>query len=178
MRIGLSAAVALERETYFSNGAKGGRSTTDCRSGLNHHQTCTLQLRKIVPQLPDHGSDQGRAGAVIGAVHTGSATCLALQAWLDAAPIREGRLFRAVDRHGNVRIGLSDQAVALIVKRRTSRIGLDSAVFSGHSLGAGLATTAANAVKERLIQHWTRHRSFTLLRTCIRDGNAAGQVGV
>ena len=48
------------------------------------------------------------------------ATCpvRALQAWLEAAAIGDGPVFRAIDRHGNIADArLSDRAVALIVKR-------------------------------------------------------------
>jgi hypothetical protein len=54
----------------------------------------------------------------------------------------------------------------------------------GHSLCAGLATSAAeHDVEERIIQKQTRHRSVTILRTYIRDGemfrqNASGRVGL
>jgi integrase len=109
---------------------------------------------------------------------------VALQAWLDAAAITEGRVFWSVNRHGSVGAALSDQTVALIIKRRAAQVDLDSAAFSGHSLGAGLATAAAaHAVEAHLIQRQTRHRSVTVLRSYIRDGemfvgNASGRVGL
>jgi integrase len=55
---------------------------------------------------------------------------------------------------------------------------------SGHSLRAGLATAAAAAgVQERVIAATTGHRSMTVLRRYIRDGNlfsenAAAAVGL
>lgn len=131
-------------------------------------------------------TDPEGAGAVIGVVRTGSATCpvRAVQAWLEAVAITAGRVFRAVDRHGNVGAALSDQSVALIVKRRAGAVGLDPKDFSGHSLRAGLATAAASqGVEERIIQRQTRHRSLTVLRSYIREGetflgNASGRVGL
>jgi integrase len=131
-------------------------------------------------------TDQEGAGEVIGVVRTGTPTCpvTALQAWLEAAGITEGPVFRAVNRHGRPSPALSAQAVALIVKRRATAIGLDATVFAGHSLRAGLATAAAaNEVEERVIQRQTRHRSLTVLRSYIRAGevfvgNASGRVGL
>jgi integrase len=114
-------------------------------------------------------------------------TCpvLALQAWLDTAAITTGPIFRPIDRHGNIRPQrLSDRAVALIVKRHAEAAGLDAAKYSGHSLRAGLATSAAmGGASERAIMRQTRHRSLPMVRRYIREGdlfreNAAAQVGL
>ena len=109
----------------------------------------------------------------------------ALEAWLTASGITAGPLFRAVDRHGHVGPArLSDRAVALVVKRAARAAGLDPARFSGHSLRAGLATSAAAAgVEERVIAQQTGHRSLVVLRRYIRSGelfrqNAAAAVGL
>ena len=96
-----------------------------------------------------------------------------------------GPLFRAVDRHGRLGAGrLPDRAVALIVKRAALAAGLDPSRYAGHSLRAGLATSAAQAgVSERSIMAQTGHKSVTVARRYIRDGslfrdNAAAQVGL
>jgi len=109
----------------------------------------------------------------------------AVKAWCDAAGIAEGALFRSVNRHGQVQPGrLSDKAVALVVKRSAAAAGLDAAKYSGHSLRAGLATSAAAAgVQERAIMRQTGHKSVNMVRRYIREGelfrdNAAGQVGL
>ena len=130
--------------------------------------------------------DQAGEGQVVGIARTGSATCpvAALALWRGAAGIETGRLLRSVDRHGRVGDGLSDKAVALVVKRRAEAAGLDPALFSGHSLRAGLATSAAaHGLEERDIQRQTRHRSVAVLRRYIRDGalfraNVSGKIGL
>jgi integrase len=108
----------------------------------------------------------------------------AVQKWLTAAAIREGRVFRSVSRHDTVGAALSDQSVALVVKRRATLIGLDPARFTGHSLRARLAAAAAaaNGVEERIIMWQTRHAGVTV-RRYIRDGevfvgNATGRIGL
>lgn len=108
-----------------------------------------------------------------------------LQAWLDAAGIVEGAVFRGVNRHGQVRPGrLSDRAVALVVKRCARAAGIDDARFAGHSLRSGLATAAArNGASERAIMKQTGHRSTAMVRRYIHDGelfldNAAGVSGL
>ena len=73
---------------------------------------------------------------------------------------------------------------ALVVKRRAAAIGLDPARVAGHSLRAGLATSAAAAgASERAIANQTGHRSLAVLRRYIRSGelfrdNAAAAVGL
>ena len=130
--------------------------------------------------------DQDGEGQVIGINHTSTVTCpvAALEAWLKAAGIEAGRVFRSVDRHGRIGASLSDRAVALILKSRTDRAGLDPQGFSGHSLRAGFATSAARAgVEERDIMATTRHRSATILRRYIRhggifSGNVTNRIGL
>jgi integrase len=109
----------------------------------------------------------------------------ALRAWLERAVITSGPLFRPVDRHGRLGSGrLSDKAVALVVERAATAAGLDPARYAGHSLRAGLATSAAAAnVPERVIALQTGHKSMTVLRRYIREGslfreNAAAAVGL
>ena len=69
------------------------------------------------------------------------------------------------------------------VKAYAGAAGLDETQYDGHSLRAGLATSAAIAgASERSIMAQTGHRSATMLRRYIRDGslfreNAAARVG-
>ncbi|TXN14107.1 tyrosine-type recombinase/integrase [Methylobacterium sp. WL122] len=130
-------------------------------------------------------ADQDGEGEIVGVNRTGSATCpvAAYVTWLGEAGIGEGRVFRSVSRHGRVGASLSDRAVTLIVQSRADRAGLDAG-FSGHSLRAGFATSAAAAgVDERTIMRTTRHRSATVLRRYIRDGalfnrNVTSEIGL
>jgi site-specific recombinase XerD len=96
----------------------------------------------------------------------------AYRAWLEASGIKRGPVFRPIDRHGNLsEKRLAGEAVADIVKSHVKRIGLDEHRYAGHSLRAGLATTAAlSGVSERAIAKVTRHRSMEVLRRYIRDG--------
>lgn len=109
----------------------------------------------------------------------------ALQAWLTATGIKSGPLFRPVSKAHDVRDArLSDKTVARIVKRYVRLIGLDQRHFAGHSLRAGLATSAAMAgVSERDIMSQTGHRSPMMVRRYIRDSNlfrsnAAARIGL
>ncbi|MER9403664.1 tyrosine-type recombinase/integrase [Mesorhizobium caraganae] len=105
----------------------------------------------------------------------------ALDDWLSQSGIKEGPLIRPVNRHGQVLDQrLSGEAVALVVKERVGAIGLDPSGYSGHSLRAGFATSAAMAgAATWKIRAQTGHASDAMLGRYIRDGdifveNAAG----
>jgi len=109
----------------------------------------------------------------------------ALTAWMKEAGITTGPIFRAVTQRGNIAAGrLTDRAVALIVKKAAEEVGFDPSTFAGHSLRAGLATSAAACgVAERDIMAQTGHTSEKMVRRYIRNGsiyrnNAAGAVGL
>ena len=87
-----------------------------------------------------------------------------------------GPLFLRLDAGGRLRLGrLSDRSVARVVQRWAERAGFDPARFAGHSLRAGLATSAAAAgVSERAIMNQTGHRNLTMVRRYIRDGELFG----
>ena len=133
-------------------------------------------------------TDQEGAGRTVGIPYGSNlATCpvRAWRAWRELSGITEGAAFHPVDRHG--RIGatrLSGQAVALVLKRHAGRAGLDPSEVAGHSLRAGLATSAAAAgVPELVIAEQTGHKGTAMLRRYIREGslfreNAASAVGL
>jgi integrase len=133
-------------------------------------------------------TDQEGSGEVLG-LPWGSnpSTCpvRSLRRWLEASRIENGAIFRPVDRHGRIaNRRLSDRAVALVVKRSSEAVGLDPRLYSGHSLRAGLITSAADAgVPERVIMAHSRHRSIPVMRRYIRGAtlfheNAAAAVGL
>lgn len=130
----------------------------------------------IVLNIGRSKTDQEGEGRKLGIPYGGDeATCpiRALKAWRAAAEIRSGPLFRSVNRHGHVLANrLSGEGVAIVVKRYVEKLGYDPGQFAGHSLRAGLATSAAAAGKsERAIMNQTGHRSVTTVRRYIRDGN-------
>ena len=127
---------------------------------------------------------QGRKVGIPRGKHAATCPVRALTAWLERLD-GSGPIFRAVDRLGRIRpTRLSDQDVARIVKRAAVAAGLDPSRYAGHSLRAGLATSAAAAgVEERAIMQQTGHKSVTVARRYIRDGNlfrgnAAAAVGL
>jgi integrase len=99
---------------------------------------------------------------------------LALDAWLAASGIAEGPIFRPVDRHSHVHnVRLSGEAVSLVVRERASAAGLDARGYSGHSLRAGFATSAAQSgVPAWRIKAQTRHASDAMLKSIHSGGRA------
>lgn len=93
-----------------------------------------------------------------------------LDAWLAAAGIVEGKVFRRVV---NNRIGdaLSAQSVALVVKARAAAAGYSAADFAAHSLRAGFLTSAAGAgASIWKMREVSRHKSVQVLSDYVRDG--------
>ena len=119
-------------------------------------------------------SDQEGQGAVV-AIPRGTLACpvAALAAWLDAASITSGPLFRPVARSGRLREGrLTDRSVAKIIKRHAAHAGLDPAHYSGHSLRSGFLTSAAarGASLFRMADQ-SRHKSLEVLRGYVRTAD-------
>jgi integrase len=109
----------------------------------------------------------------------------AVRAWLDAAAITEGWVFRGFDPGSRLRdVPLPAYQVARDIQRAVAQLGLSPADYGGYSLRAGLVTEAAKAgVPERVIMQQTGHTDVRTLRRYIRDGsllrtNAAAQVGL
>ena len=120
-------------------------------------------------------TDQETKGRIVGIpAFAGSALCpvAALDAWLHAAQIHDGAVFRRVTRYGTIAAtALSAASVALIVKRCASGAGIPPSRLAGHSLRAGHATTAAaNGAPDRVIMAQTGHRSFDTLEGYIHPG--------
>jgi integrase len=138
--------------------------------------------RGLVVTIRRSKTDQEQAGARVAipfAQSEGRCAVRATRRWLDAAGIHRGAVFRRMqrgDRIGTTR--LSEQSVALIVKRRARAAGLPPELLSGHSLRAGYATAAARAgIEERKIANVTRHKNLPVLRGYIRAANAFEDVG-
>ena len=117
-------------------------------------------------------TDQEGLGATI-AISRGSTACPvdAVSAWIQAAAIVEGPVFRPVTRTGKVSARqLSARAVAELVKYYAHRAGLKAADFSGHSLRSGFLTSAAaHGASIFKMMDVSRHKSVDTLRGYVRD---------
>ena len=117
-------------------------------------------------------TDQEGAGAIV-AVPDGRRLkpVTLLRAWLDAAEITEGPVFRPLRKNNTTRDQpLTGHAIAMIVKARVQAAGLDPARFAGHSLRAGFVTAAAmSGADVWKIQQVSRHKSMQVLSGYVRD---------
>jgi integrase len=165
------------------------------RSELEALDVADLSFRAegLVVSVRRSKTDQLGEGAEV-AISAGehAATCpvRALRAWLElaavaeGATVAEGAVFRSVDRHGHVGERLDGAEVSRIVKRAAKRAGLDSSRFSGHSLRAGLATTAAKLGRaDRSIMRQGRWASRAMVDRYVRDAslftdNASAGIGL
>jgi integrase len=141
----------------------------------------------IILHIRRSKTDPLGAGRVTGipiGTHEATSPTLALQRWLLRAGIQRGAIWRGVSSHDNPRASrLADKQVARIVKRVCDAAGLQGD-YSGHSLRAGLATTAAAAgASEAAIMAQTGHKSLLIARSYIRPAslfaaNAAAIAGL
>lgn len=93
--------------------------------------------------------------------------------WIKNANIEYGYLFRSIAKGGKVsNEPLSDRAISDIIKSYAQKAGLDPSRYSGHSLRAGLATSAAqNGISSWKIRAQTGHKTEAMLARYIRDGD-------
>ncbi len=139
----------------------------------------------LLVHLTRSKTDQEGLGRRIAIPYARGPVCAvhALQAWLEMSGINTGLIFRGVTRHGKIsERGITSQSVALVVKERAQAAGLDASKYSGHSLRAGLVTSAAQiGVSSWKIRQQTGHKSDSMLARYVRDANvfvdnAAGAV--
>jgi integrase len=139
----------------------------------------------IIIALRHSKTDQEGAGRKIGIPHGRTCHCpvAALTGWLARSGITEGAIFRPINRHGQFQPErLSGDAVSEVIRERLADVGIEPEGYSGHSLRAGFATSAAQAgVSTLKIRAQTGHTCDAMLSRYIRDGelfvgNAAGVV--
>lgn len=121
-------------------------------------------------------TDREGRGTVKGVPSGGDpATCpvAAVRAWVEAAGLAQGPLFRPIHRSRRVLPSrLTPHAVAVLVKRYAAAAGLDPARYSGHSLRSGHATQATlNDADERSIQNQLDHTKADMTRRYVRIAN-------
>ncbi|MGO7564477.1 site-specific integrase, partial [Rhizobium johnstonii] len=146
--------------------ASGGRRRSEI-AGLRVEQLTVEPPIPIEngPPLPSLAIHLGRTKTSTGeqddVVYLTGRPVEALNAWLTAAKIDSGSVFRAIGRWGTVsKRALDPQSVNAIIKQRATMAGLDSGEFSAHGIRSGYLTEAANRgipLPEAMEQ--SRHRS-------------------
>lgn len=130
--------------------ASGGRRRSEI-AGLRLEQLTEEAPIEVPdsPPLPSLAIHLGRSKTTTGedddVVYLTGRPVEALAAWLTAARIDKGSVFRGIGRWGSVsRRALDPQSINAILKQRAEMAGLDSGEFSAHGLRSGYLTEAAN----------------------------------
>ena len=98
---------------------------------------------------------------------------VSLKKWIEVSKIASGPVFRRFTKGSRISNNrLTDQTVALLIKKYLDLAGIDSKNYSGHSLRSGFATSAAESgVEERNIMAMTGHKSTEMVRRYIKEAN-------
>ncbi len=96
-----------------------------------------------------------------------------IKKWIKISEINSGSLFRRLTKGSNLsEHRLTDQSVALLIKKYLELADIDSKNYSGHSLRSGFATSAAESgAEERSIMAMTGHKSTEMVRRYIKEAN-------
>jgi site-specific recombinase XerD len=96
-----------------------------------------------------------------------------LKNWITVSKIKSGPIFRRFSKGSKLSDNrLTDQTVALLIKKYLNLAGIDSKNYSGHSLRSGFATSAAESgAEERSIMAMTGHKSVEMVRRYIKEAN-------
>jgi integrase len=141
----------------------------------------------VVIRVRRSKTDQFGVGRDVGILRgTGLCPVKALRDWLTLLNTSDGPLFRPVHwRNGTIgKQGLTTHSIAKIVKRHVERVGLESSLYSGHSLRRGFATSASrNGATLPQIMKQGGWRSATTAARYIEEGtlfeeNASGMLGL
>jgi integrase len=120
-------------------------------------------------------TDQEGQGVTIAIVRGTGISCpvKAVKAYLAAANITEGAVFRSIRKGGRIRAErLSGKAVCDITKAYARKLALDSAAYGAHSLRSGFLTSAARkGASVFKMRDVSRHKSMDVLSGYIRDAN-------
>ena len=98
---------------------------------------------------------------------------LHLKRWLKVSGIKSGPIFKRFSKGlilGKNR--LTDQSVALLLKKYLLKAGIENQNYSGHSLRSGFATVSAESgADERSIMAMTGHKTSQMVRRYIKEAN-------
>ena len=96
-----------------------------------------------------------------------------LKKWLEISEIKSGPIFRRFSKGLNLgKNRLTDQSVALFLKKHLLNAGIENQNYSGHSLRSGFATvTAESGADARSIMAMTGHKTTHMVSRYIKEAN-------
>jgi site-specific recombinase XerD len=128
-------------------------------------------FRVLIRQSKTDQEGHGETIAIVRGHH--ACPVKAVKAWLSAAGITEGPLFRSVAKGGRLsKQRLSDKSVCDLVKAYAAQLGLKATDFGAHSLRAGFLTSAARrGASVFKMRDVSRHKSMDVLQAYVRDAD-------
>gem|GEM_PF-333655 len=152
------------------------------RSEIAHVELKHISIAKdgLTITLPRSKADRlGQGEAIYVSRHSKSRLCpvVALERWIEHRGKKAGALFLRANRNQTFRdTGITETTVNRVVKASMKKLGVDDRAYSGHSLRAGLATSAADAGCDlKAIMAQTRLRSAQQAMTYVRDAERRRQ---
>ena len=141
-----------------------------------------FEKRGLIVTIRRSKTDQEAKGVEIAVPHVAIRSLCAVRAvkaWLDGSGLAAGPLFRSFTlQRQMLETPIDGRDVANLVKKLTSKARLEGD-FSGHSLRAGFATSAAaSKVSLDAIARTTRHKSLSVLMGYVRPAQAFDDVAL
>ena len=121
-------------------------------------------------------TDQFGSGMIKGLPYFSNKTycpVLHLKKWLQLSSIKSESVFRKFNKGFSLsNRRLTDQTVALLIKKYLTLAGIENTNYSGHSLRSGFATASAESgADERSIMAMTGHKTTQMVRRYIKEAN-------
>ena len=138
-----------------------------------HVRPTSTGFRLMIPRSKTDAAGEGAEIGITSGADEATCPVRALRAWLKAAEIVDGAVFRRVTHAGTVGLKrLHPDAVRQILRRRAATAGVKGTLMepiTPHGMRAGFVTTAyRNGVPDEEIMGHTRHRSLTTMRGYVR----------
>ena len=158
-------------------------------TGLRRSELSALRLEHVHPAdyglsivVPRSKGDQTGQGQTVEIVRAGPGQVCpveAVTAWMEQLPWVEGPLFCGL-RHGQHQPSpLTGDTINRLVKARAAGIGLDPALYSGHSTRAGCATyLLEQGIPLNVVSKHLRHKSANTTLRYDRSATARALEGV
>ena len=144
-----------------------------------HVRPTPTGLRLMIPRSKTDTAGEGAEVGITCGSQADTCPVRALHAWLGAAAITDGPIFRRVTQWGTVGTQrLHPDAVRQILTRWAVAAGITGTLLepvTPHGMRAGFVTTAyRNGVSDEEIMGHTRHRSLTTMRSYVRRAKLGG----
>lgn len=138
----------------------------------------TFEDEGLALWIPKSKTDQESAGCMLHVPRTENehqCPVVMLARWLVESEITSGNVFRKIYKNGSLGDRITGRHINEIVKNAASMIGRPGHLYGGHSLRAGLVTSAMAAGLSPLeISLLTRHKSMQTLRRYVRPQDPYG----